>query len=213
MSAEKKRSVLNAAAQAMDAIMGKAKTLSGPTINDPSIVVNTRGTQEVIKGNQKPSFVWVFGPCMVQLNATAARRLPILSKAMGAAVNKVGKVRVAHKPGTKVIYVWPADDDDPDAYEVMKYGGATWINLVDFMAPRGLTVDSGFKESFAFEFTKPEDAVHPALKFDMEKRLDRATVSKGKKQSATPAQNSNNQPDKTEPGQTEPTTGATENTK
>lgn len=186
-SAEKKNAVLNAAAQAMDALRGKAKSLSGPTINDPTVVLNTKGAHEVLKGNQKPSFIWVNGPAMLQLNATAARRLPALSKLMGAAVNKVKKVRAAHKPGTKLVFLWPADDDDPDAFDVMDYGGATWINMVDFLAPRGLTVDSGYKESFAFEYTDEGDAVHPALKFDMEKRLNRAKISKGKKQSSDPA--------------------------
>lgn len=125
---------------------------------------------------------------MIKMNVTADRRLAKVHPDPDSKVNKVTKVRAAVKKGTKTVFIYVADDEDVEALDVTRYGKYAAINLIELLAPLKLTVDSGYEESFALEYSQEGDPVYPALKFDMEKRLERKVSSKAKSKAKKAAQ-------------------------
>lgn len=168
MSREKVKEI---AASAMENAIQKFRVR--PVINESALIVNTKGKHEVLKGKQRPAFAWVEGPARVKLNVTAAARLSKIHPDPDVRINRVTKVRAAVAKGTKTVYIWLTDDDDIEGLDVTYQERAVIFNLIDLLAPLKLTVETGYEESFALEFSTPGEAVYPALKFDMGVRLER----------------------------------------
>ncbi|HYF75968.1 MAG TPA: hypothetical protein VD973_02460 [Symbiobacteriaceae bacterium] len=168
------------AAAKIEEIINEVKRTGRPVINDSNMVLNTKGTQEIRKGMTKPASVRLEGPAMALLTRLGDRRLSKTVASMGRQVNRVHKVRASVKPGTKIVFMWETDEEDNNGILVHRSGSTTSINLADVLIPLHLSIDSGHYETFALEFSEPTDAVYPALKFDMSKKIDSGLTSEEK---------------------------------
>lgn len=152
-----------------------------PIINDPDLIVNTKGKQEVLKGNKKAAFFWMHSPARLQMNATAKQRAIKLSELMGESVTDITHIRAAVKKGTKTVFIFLTDSDDPEGIELTKNRRGAWANLIEILGPLKLTVEPDHQKSFRVEFSEKTDAVWPALKFDMDKVEESRLTARARK--------------------------------
>jgi hypothetical protein len=149
---------------------------------------NKRGEAEVVIGAIKGPGGWLYSPANFELMVLGDKRLIKVARALGAAVNRVDKVRAARPKNTKLVFITPTDDEDPDGIPVIKKGAHAWINLVELLTPLKLTVPMGQKQYFRVDFAGAAIAgatyegtpcpYEAAIVFNMEKVVETAVVPK-----------------------------------
>lgn len=175
MTKAQQEQIVAAAQQAM------GDALQGPRIKADMVVMNTRNDVEVVKGNTGASNGLMHSPAHLELKRIADLRLAKLSKILGKPATEVDRVRACCIKGDKKLHIWPAKENDLDAILVNRVGSSAWINLVELLAPLGLTITTGYWERYAVEFAKEEDPVYPSLVIDLNKPLERKPEPKRKK--------------------------------
>lgn len=159
------------------------------TIQDDAVIMNGI-QQEVIKGNADTANAKAHSPAHFELNAAAEGRLIRLVRDLGNVVNQVDHVRACVAKGTKKVYIWPADDEDPLAIPVNRFSDKAWINLADLLIPLKLTVEVGYWERYAVQFAPKDGHVTPALLIDMDLPLERKTDTRSRSKAKATASKS-----------------------
>ncbi len=132
---------------------------------------------DVLRANQYASGGWLHSPAQLQLFANTDERLTQVAHQLGMMCREVKRVLAYRVPDEKVAYIFPTWDEDPEGIEVRRYGSATWINLITLLGPANLTVETGYRERYEVNLSRPDDAVYPALKLDMRRVLERRKTS------------------------------------
>ncbi|MDF2627066.1 MAG: hypothetical protein K0R39_897 [Symbiobacteriaceae bacterium] len=171
----------NEAVAKMEALMEQVKLTGRPVIKDLSQgIMNTKGVKEILKGNARPSYITIEGPAFGRINKLGDRRLAKTVEMLGRKVKWVYKVRAMIQKGTQTVFVWEAEENDPQGIDVKRSGNYATINLDELMISEQMQVQSGHYEKYKLEFSEPDDLVYPALKFDMSQKVESGLTSEEK---------------------------------
>lgn len=151
-----------------------------PTFNfKPEEAIFHDPTAETLRANQYRSGGWLHSPAYLELFANTDRRLTKIANDLGDPCEFVERVQALRIKGTKLVYIWPTDKEDPDGIEV-KRRKTGYINLITLLGPANLSVETGYRQRYEITFSQPEDHVYPALKIDLGRVLERRKDSDSK---------------------------------
>ena len=162
------------------------KPVFRPTIKENNLIFNSKAPGEVQTGAHREPGGWMHAPANFGINVLGYGRLLETTTMMGAPATEVKYIRAAIKPGTKFLYIWPTDGDDPDKIELTEHGGLVYMNLLDILVKGNLRVPTGVKRFFAVGFAGAEDPVEPALKVDLGRIIQEVPDNKNRKKSSDP---------------------------
>lgn len=149
-------------------------------------LIGPKPDQEVQKGTAYSSSGWLHSPAQLELLAQADWRLARvanLKRTDDAQINQVDRVEAKLVPGTKLLILRPALDQDLTAAPVNRYAGQSgaWINLFDLLKPAKLTVTTGYRQLYTVSYVPKTSPLWPALVIDLGKPLERRQQPKRKK--------------------------------
>jgi hypothetical protein len=153
----------------------------------PDQLIGPRHDEELVKGNTHDPSAWIYSLANVQLLTQAEQRLTRIANlnrpADAAQVGQVNRVDARLVPGTKLLILRPASDNDLTAAPIKRYRKNTgaWINLFDLLAPDKLTVDKGYQERYAVNYVPETSPLWPALVMNLDKPLERKGKTKLRK--------------------------------
>ncbi|MFZ5816085.1 MAG: hypothetical protein ACOY93_12370 [Bacillota bacterium] len=155
----------------------------------PQELIAPNANPEVIKGRARRPGGWLQGPALLELFASADRRLTRVAKLDKMDVKRVSRVHARLIPGTKIVILKAARADDLAATPVNRYGRTVTINLINLLAEHELTVQTGYKERFEIGYI-PKGSPHwPGLFLNLADVKERRLVPvKKAKESPPPAE-------------------------
>lgn len=140
-----------------------------PAPADASKVVWNTKKRYVVKPSQYRAGCWIQSPGMLVLFKATDAALSDIAEQRGLKATLVEKIRAARVGIEKKVYLVPTEADDVDGLELNRNNGKITCNLVSFLAPEKLCIESGYKERYEITEAGPDSPVGPALVFDMSK--------------------------------------------
>lgn len=176
MPTDPKKEDLLAAANAAPGSEVLTKTTADALLNiKPEDMIAPSPDAEVIKGNAYRSGGWLHSPAHLELFAAADKRLLRCAAQMGMPVNRIDRVKAILVRGTKLVVIRPAAEGDLSAIAVSRSpkSSAVMINLVQLLAPAGLTVQMGWRERFEAAYVPKGSPLWPGLVIDLSQPTER----------------------------------------
>jgi len=135
------------------------------------------------KSTQNDPGGWLHSAARLQMFSRADEDLTRASELRGRVVKRVRKVRVAMVEGSKIVWVYPTEDEDVDGIPVRRYKSSVWVNLVTLLGPAKLTVRPGSRELYPLQLVE-NSPVGPALEMDLSRMVERRNKKDSEKAAA-----------------------------
>lgn len=177
-----------------------------PATGDNERVILNSLEAEYLKGTQKGHYCWNHTPAQIELLSAADQWLTKVSEQRGMPVTEVTLVRVALVPAKKMLYIYPADENDPEGIQVNRWDSSAWINAITVLGPAKLTAKRGRRNLHAVMMAGEESPVGPALQINLARVIQSKTEpvkSKAKTAAAAKAKQAAPKAETTAPAQAE----------
>lgn len=174
------KQVMEAVAAAKEEVLSRS-TFEALINTRPEDLIAPDPDSEVIKGNARAPGGWIHSPAILDLFASADKRLTRVSDWMGMSVKRVEKVKPNLVRGTKLLILKPAKEGDLTAIPVVRSGTSVTINLITLLGEHGLTVETGYRERFDIAYLPKESPLWPGLFLDLADVKERRRDSSPKK--------------------------------
>ncbi len=142
---------------------------------------------ELVNRNQYPSECWLQDPAILQFSALADNRMGRVNELRGGLRVRPDKVRTALVLPDRLLFVYPAANEDKRGLKVGRSKGAARVNVRSVLQPHNLLAEPGYKMRFAVEYAGDESPVGPAMVIDLTQVIEKARLpeKKSRKQHKT----------------------------